>query len=270
MSELWERINYIADISYLTNVFITEYDISKANINVLYSHGAISKDIYDWLYSSKKIVREKYIGMLQRSDESYTKILQSGIIDAKRRLFEANGILDREVLAIKNDAVFMINRELQYTKFNLIEFKRKETYTSFYKINNLEIYYFYNPIDKSENIEVKGISDNKIDLHRGYFLQILMDIFCITQMDGPIEAIKMIKDIYQLYIRKEFPIEVYRSFNGDSMYHFNVFSRLNTGYTSDNASDDMKFIIDGSINLNILREINKILYHMYFNQKNTL
>ena len=33
---LYNEINYTSDISYLNNVFIYEYDISKANINVLY------------------------------------------------------------------------------------------------------------------------------------------------------------------------------------------------------------------------------------------
>ena len=40
---LYEKTNYTADISYLTNVFITEYDISKCNINVLYKYKAIDE-----------------------------------------------------------------------------------------------------------------------------------------------------------------------------------------------------------------------------------
>ena len=44
---LWENINYLAEISYLPNTLIYEYDISKANINVLYSKGVIDKKTYD-------------------------------------------------------------------------------------------------------------------------------------------------------------------------------------------------------------------------------
>ena len=38
-SKIYDNINYSSDISYLTNTFIYEYDISKANINILYTKG---------------------------------------------------------------------------------------------------------------------------------------------------------------------------------------------------------------------------------------
>ena len=40
---IYEETNYSAGINYLTNTFIREYDISKANINVLYSKGLLDK-----------------------------------------------------------------------------------------------------------------------------------------------------------------------------------------------------------------------------------
>lgn len=264
MDNLWERVNYIADISYLTNVFVTEYDISKANINVLYTYGAISKEIYDWLYDAKKIVREKYIGMLQREDRKYTDTLKKGIIEAKRQFFQANQIQDREVLSIKNDAVFLINRTPDITKFGLIEFKKKSTYSSFYKIQNLEMYYFYNPITKEEFIEVKGISDKNLELHKNGFLQILMDVFCTIQTDGVLAAIEMVKNIHRMYVNLEFPVEVYRSFNARSMYHYKMRSNMGTGFMTDNPSESYKHMLDISANLSVLIELNKILYTMYF------
>ena len=162
---LWEKTNYTSSISYLTNVFITEYDIEKANINVLYTKGMIPKDIYEWLYSAEKMVREKYIGMLQRDNLEYTRILKEGIMEAKKLLFEANQINDNEVLSIRNDAVYVINRTLEHTRFGLINFKKKETYTSFYQIKDKEFYYYYNRINKIEYIEVKGINNSVLKLH---------------------------------------------------------------------------------------------------------
>ena len=70
---------------------------------------------------------------------------------------------------------------MQNTKFGLIEFKCKNRYTSFYKINNLEIFYFYDSFTKNEEIEVKGISDDRLKLHEEYMLQLLKDIFFTVQ-----------------------------------------------------------------------------------------
>ena len=135
---LWENINYLAEISYLPNTLIYEYDISKANINVLYSKGVIDKKTYDYLYNAERMTRQVYVGKLQR-DKAIVDILKAGIIEAKKILFEANDIKDYEVLSIKNDAVFIINRNLINTKFGLINFVNKNQYTSFYKIKNLEM-----------------------------------------------------------------------------------------------------------------------------------
>ena len=198
---MYDKVNYTADISYLTNVFITEYDISKCNINVLFIKGFIDKKTYDYLYNSEKMVRQVYVGKLQKENPKIVKALKEGIIEAKKMLFEANNILDRDVLSIKNDAVFIINRQLNITKFGLIEFVPKGIYTSFFKIHGLELYYYYNNITKEEYIEVKGISNKSLENHENYFLQLLKDIFYSIQINGPEITLRMIKDVYMEYIR---------------------------------------------------------------------
>ena len=95
---LWNKVNYTADISYLTNIFITEYDISKCNINVLYTKGAIDKATYDYLYNAERMERQTFVGKLQRDSQQIVRVLKSGIIEAKKIFFEANGIEDRDVL----------------------------------------------------------------------------------------------------------------------------------------------------------------------------
>ena len=99
---IYDKVNYTSDISYLANTIIYEYDISKANINVLYSKGAIDKQTYDYLYNANRMIRQVYIGKLQRDDKNIVSILKQGIIEAKKMLFEANNIEDYEVLSIKN------------------------------------------------------------------------------------------------------------------------------------------------------------------------
>ena len=50
MNNLYQQTNYMADVDYLISTYIREYDISKANINILYKYGVINKQQYDTYY----------------------------------------------------------------------------------------------------------------------------------------------------------------------------------------------------------------------------
>jgi uncharacterized protein YqgQ len=260
---LYEKTNYTSDISYLTNVFIYEYDISKCNINILFTKGIIDKKTYDFLYESPRMTRQVYIGKLCR-DTKISNILKAGIIEAKKVFFEANNIPESSVLSIKNDAVFLLNFIPKQTKFGLINFLNKNIYTSFFKLSNLELYYYYNNINKEEYIDIKGISDNNLKYHNDYFLQLLKDIFYSMQTNGPEITIRMLKDVYNEYIKLELPIEFYRTFNAESEYHYKFINKLGTGYSAINVNESMKSLIDISYNLNILIELQRIIISQYF------
>ena len=261
---LYDKVNYTADVSYLTNVFIYEYDISKANINVLFSKNVIDKQTYDYLYEAPRMVRQVYVGKLCR-DTSVSEILKAGIIEAKKMFFEANNIQGRDVLSIKNDAVFIIGKKVQYTEFGLIKFVAKNVYTSFYKLSNMEFYYYYSNATKEEYLDIKGISDNNLTYHEGFFLQIIKDLFYSIQINGPEISMRMLKDVYNEYISLQLPVECYRQFNTQSEYHFK-FRCGTTGYGIDNASEAYKQMLDITFNLSILMEIQRILISQYFNK----
>ena len=262
---LFDKVNYTADISYLTNVFIYEYDISKANINILYTKNVISKEIYDYLYNAERMTRQVYVGKLCK-DVTISNILKAGIIEAKKMLFEANNIQDKDVLSIKNDAVFIINKKLINIEFGLIKFVEKNIYTSFYKINGIEYYYYYSNFTKEEYLDIKGISDEKIKLHEKYFLQIIKDVFYSIQINGPEISMRMLKDIYNEYISLSMPVEYYRTFDITSMFHMKFTICNNTGYNFNIVTESQKNILDISNNLKILIDIQKILVSIYFNK----
>ena len=268
--QLFNNINYTSNILYLTNTFITEYDISKANINVLYEAGYINDDIYNYLYSSERMLRQKYVGMLQKNDYNVTKTLKLGIIEAKKKLFEANNIQDNEVLCIKNDAVYVINKKLYNTKFGRIEFVPKNIYTGYYNINSriikFEFFYYYNNITKEENLDIKGLANKHYELHDKYFCQILKDLFYSMQVASPEISLRMMKDIYNKYISLQFPVEYYRRFNNYSDYYLNTTSKFGSGYSINNADDSIKPYLDISINKQILLELQKIIISSYFNR----
>ena len=256
---LYNKMNYTTNISYLTNVFINEYDISKANINVLYSKRLIDSETYDWLYNAERMTRQVYVGKLQK-DKMIADELKAGIIEAKKMLFESNMVNDYEVLSIKNDAVFIINRTLEYTKFGLIEFKLKNRYTSYYKMGNLELYYFYNSINKSEDLEVKGIGDSKLELHKDYFVTFLKDLFYAVQTAGPVVAMGVLKDYYNRYISLSLPVDHYRLFDPVSKFKLNMRSYTNSAYFTEVVQDARS--LDITYNATLLLELQKILTDM--------
>lgn len=262
---LYERKNYTANISYLTNVYITEYDLSKANINVLKWKGLLSDATYEYLYNAERMVRQVYVGKLER-DPKVAKALSDGIIEAKKMLFESNGLEDRDILSIKNDAVYVISKRLKETKFGLLHFMEKNTYTSFYRIMNLEFYYYYNSINGEEQLDVKGISDEKLVLHRDGMLGLIGDLFYMLQTQGVEVAMRMLRDSYIDYIELRLPVEYYRNFDTVSDFKYNITSTM-TGmrFAIANASGDIdKRFIDISYNAMILAQFQKIIASMYF------
>lgn len=261
--ELWNHMNYTSDISYLNNVFIYEMDIAKANINVLRTKNIIDQATYDYLFNSERMVRQVFVGKLQK-DKHVSDALKTGILEAKKILFEANDIKDYEVLSIKNDAIFLINRIPKIRDFGLIHFVPKNKYTGFYKVRNFEFYYFYNKIDKEEYLHVKGLSDKVIELHKDHFYQFLKDLFYTIQCNGIDITIRMLKDFYMQYINLQLPVEYYRRFDVSNDYHLKVKTSIGTGFSLDNITEDAKPLLDISSNLNILLELQKILVNMYF------
>jgi len=253
---LYEKINYTnPNASYLVNTFIYEYDISKANITILYQEGVIDEYTYTRLKSAPRMERQVTIGYILKKKEN-NDILKQGICNARKSLFESNNIQDYEVLSIKNDAVYIIGRPLYNTSFGLVEFTLRNIYTSFYNINKLEIFYSYNA-DDNEIIDIKGINDSTLELHKDGFLPIIKDLCYQCQLFGPKQALELLKLIYENYISLEFPINVYREFNALSLYR--IYSNLNQGsFGFESVDESYKNIIDISYNENILRELNVI------------
>lgn len=150
-SELYKKVNYTADVQYVVD-HIYEYDIRSANTSALRASKLIDPKILTMLEGLNKQAREEAIGkMIRREKQSKKntiyKAIADGIQSAKEKLFRLNHIQDRDVLAIKNDAVFMIGRKLKYTKFGPFEFRPKHTYMGYMNIDKIELYY-----DKRNNL----------------------------------------------------------------------------------------------------------------------
>ena len=266
MNDLFKHINYLAPIDSLISSYIREYDISKANINILLKYGAITDDQYRYYFNLDRLDRQIQVGLLLKNNPRFVPILKDGIIEAKRNLFEANDIQEYEVLSIKNDAVFLINKIPAITKFDNIEFSCKNVYTSFYKLLNKEYYYLFDMPNQIEKIDIKGINEQKLILHQEYFLEFLLTLFSSAQTEPIEDTIGLLKTFYNNYINRRLDIGYYRRFDGESCFDFNEISKYCTfkaKYIPQQYIDQ----IDISYNLDILTQLIKIYSGIYFQKK---
>lgn len=263
--ELWQNIDYSSGISYLVNTPIYELDLSKANINVLYEAGVINDELYNFLYSAERDIRQRYIGNLERSNHEITKIKQAGIIEAKRKLFTDNNLQPYEILSIRNDAVFVIGRVPTIRQWGRLEFKVKSSYTGFYSLplNNLEFLYYYSSVTEQEILDVKGVSKT-LHYHTEFFYQFLKDLFYTIQVDGIAIAMRLMKGFYEQYVKRELPTGYYRTFDPTSRFVFSPRTSMNTYFRTDTVLDDQKQYLNISCNLRLLIELQKLLHSMYF------
>lgn len=271
ISTLYNQSIYHPPIPYLVNTFICEYDMSKANINSLRSQDLISDEQYNYLCNADRMERQIYIGNMLRNDKTKTiaKQLKNGIINGKKMLFETNELHDHEILAIKNDAVFVIGRDLQYTEFGkYYKFQKKNVYTVFMKLQNLEVYYYDRFVNGALdiNIDVKGIDDSLLPLHENGIIDIICSVCSYIQRGSIKDALMYITDIHERYINRMLPIEYYREFDYRSQYPF--YTRYSLFYLN-NIETELtdRFInnIDINRNLLIIRDIQFIISNIYTN-----
>ena len=259
-SNLWQNHSYLnKNITHILSSYITEYDIAKANIHILYEAGVLNKEQFDYLYNTDRMTRQVTIGNMIKRDRRIYDVISKGIIDSKKKLFISNEIQDFDVLSIKNDAVFLIDRQLEYTEFGIVEFKPKNVYTSYFNLNNVELYYHYSYESGREYYDIKGISDEKLMLHQNSFLEMLLVVCETIERESVVNAAALLSSIYEDYLNLKMDISYYRTFDSRSVYEYKKMSTIYT-YTTDMASNnDLKYL-DISYNLNIMR--NMISYLM--------
>lgn len=263
-SQLFNNVNLSPQFPYIINCYIREYDLQKANISVLRKLNIIDEATYLRLYHSDRMYRQVFVGNMIKENKDIGYALKRGLICAKQRLFELNGIQDCEVLCIKNDAVFVVNKELTSTTVGkYLNFACKNIYTVFMKLCNLEIYYadkFLPDGHLSINVDVKGISDKLLPLHQGGMLDLICTTCNMLQRFTPAETINYLMEMYDLFVQRKLPNEYYREFNNVS--HFAIQSRYSIFYMN-TITDEYRSVVDINRNLLIIRDLISIVSNLY-------
>lgn len=259
-SNLYKRTNYTIDCSYVLNTSIYEYDMKSAGMNILYSLGLIDENSYEYLSNLPKTERNIQIGYLQKENKQLTKQLAEGFKEYRRQFFEANNIMDDDIVSIKKDALFIM-RPINVTVFDSVVFVVKNIYTSLFKTLYLELYY-----DSTHNvIDIKGINDARLkkdglyscfNNHNDYMLKQLKYLFKLKETNPSLGTSEFIKFAVS-YKNKELNSEFYRMLSGNPVFVTDLQSMLGSITLKEY---DPEFELDISYNYNaIISPIAKIM-----------
>lgn len=251
-----ERTTFTKDIDYLINIPIYEYDISKANINILYKYNMLDDYNYNRLMKAPREVRQKEIGIMILKNNKVYSIINDGIKYMRSKFMEMNNITDEDILSVKNDALFVIDKVPTITKFDNIEFRLRNTYSSFCKANGLELYYSIDKVNSKDFLDVKGISDSSLIKHKDHMVDFIKTLF--YEMQTNIDtAVLMLRHFYKQYIDFELDLNYYRCFDSISMFKVVIGDKY---YDVDMVNDYS--CLDINCNLNLIRDLWQVVTYV--------
>lgn len=210
VSKLWNKTNYLdKEVGMLTNNRIYEFDMKSGGFSILCKYGKLTPDEIEYLSKVNKLTRNIYIGNKIKNDPSLKNVIEEGFKEARKLFFQYNGIEDKDVLSIKKDAIFILNKRLRHLEFDGYKFELKNIYTSYYYLNNIEFYY-----NITKNIlDIKGLKEDVTD--NNLFVQHLIRLFKIAEKGDLFKALKQYR---MSYLNKELDIEAYRELNFDNSF----------------------------------------------------
>jgi len=209
---LYERHNYLnKNIAYLVSNEIVEYDIKSAGFNIMKRYKLLEDYKISYLERLNKKQRQIQIGLYIKNDKELGKTLNEKFVEVRRWFFEQNNIQDDDVLSIKKDAIITLKRCLN-TQLDNLEFIEKNIYTSYYYLNNMEFYY------NRDNIHVKGISDELLELHKEYMLDFLHDFFKMNEISKRKKVVELLNDFAFYYKDRKLEMGYYRELNKQSLF----------------------------------------------------
>lgn len=209
---LYQRHNYLnKNISYLVANEIIEYDIKSAGFNIYKKFNLVDDYKIKKLEKMNRAERQMQIGWYKKFDKTLSKKENEKLVEVRKWFFEQNGLTDEDIISIKKDAILTTKRCL-ITEWDNINFVEKNVYTSYYYLNNFEFYY------NKDVIHVKGIKDDKLELHKDYMIDFLHTFFKMQEISKRKKIIEFIKEFSFYYRLKKLDIGYYRELNSQSLY----------------------------------------------------
>jgi hypothetical protein len=250
-NHLYLKHNYLnKDIAYLRNNIIREYDMVNAGINILRYNNIFTQEEYDQLNSMEKLEKNVVVGKFLKNNPDISDALMNEFINVRKELFERNDINDDDVLSIKKDAIFVINKKMTNLQLNeFYQFQEKNKYIGYMNIDNKEFYYDM----VKRRLDIKGFSKHIKEFHMNYLFKELEELMYLDLSDEKNMVFEKLIQLKYNFVTKELPKEYYY----DILQGKYLFETIGQMFYLEDIDDDLKKICFINNNLNFILKIIK-------------
>ena len=211
-------------LPFLVNSLITEYDIKSGNTSIMRTYQLADSDTISKLEKLPKGERVRQVGLMQRDDKEFAKKLEASFNDAVDKFLKANELdVDVDVLAIRRDAIFVVNHPISQTRFaDYINFVKKNQYHAALQIGPRLEFYFKN----DHSVDIKNFVQEEKDTEHALqklqpgvisFLQEFVDVAEGCNMNRT-KVYQWMREFCTYYKEKSLDIEYYREFTREAMF----------------------------------------------------
>jgi len=242
----WSNSEY----QYLKNVNITEWDIKSAGLSVIKFEKLLPEDEIKKLENMTKQMRTVREGLFQKENPTLAEKIVKTLEKVRFGFAYMNNISSSDVLSIKKDAIFLVNKVPEITTIkDYFIFREKSSYSSYIKLNKNEFY-----LKKDGKLDIKGINSENIRKQENFLLKDIAYFLRMSEKLNPSQMFSILKNYRKKYLNKELPIETYRELDSGLF-------RLSNNYFPAEVDDSVVDMIDISQNyMNyILPMINMLL-----------
>lgn len=193
------------DIQFLFNTNIVEYDMKAASVSVCEHDHLLNEDLIQQLKLMPKEQRTRKMGLLQRDDAEFSKKLLNGIKNIRRKFLETNHITEENIVSIHSDAVFFETHQNIITDIEGVEFRKKNTWSSYILFDNIEIYF------NDDYVTYKNASKDNLNQHTLGMTKMLRKYFEYMENCDD-DVFKYLKKFQSLYLLDKLPDQYYVPF----------------------------------------------------------
>lgn len=204
---LWFNDN----IQYMFHENIVEYDMVAMSVSISEKFKLLDDETIRVLKLLPKEQRTRKIGMIQRDNKLFSKQLISSELEIRKRFIERNKLDEKSILSLHSDAIMFSSKKKIVSDIDGIEFKHKNTWSSYLKYKGVEMFY------GDGCITYKNIPEDLLKQHTMGINKYLCNIFeKIENYDYSI--MKYLSEFQCKYLQDKLPEYFYIPFGRNGTY----------------------------------------------------
>ncbi|WP_301066565.1 hypothetical protein [uncultured Duncaniella sp.] len=268
----FSKVKYRAPADFLIDTNIREYDISKANISILFDAGVIDAETYNILASQPKQIREVTVGKMQGRDPTISQKLKEGLAYCRSVFILGNNLSDEEILSINNDSITVIgDRRIEITRvMEHVFFRLDGQYRMFFSVpamnQHFDFLYGYNKISKEEQFRTRNFG-HAAPFHEPYMFDFFRELFKTLQVEGVESAMQLLHSFHELYVNRELDVGYYRRLDQSGMFDVGGINSEYANFQAFVLGNITRADLNISFNESVLRSIMGMLSSYYFQMK---